>query len=91
MIAAGFVGEVERLLERVRPLPQAHAVAGVSAPGRLPCRRGGCGGAIRLIKRDTRRYAKRQMTWFAADPEIIWLAPDEINAAAERIGCFLGR
>ena len=48
-------------------------------------------GAVRLIKRDTRRYAKRQMTWFAADPEIIWLAPDGIDAAAERIGCFLGR
>jgi tRNA dimethylallyltransferase len=47
--------------------------------------------AIRLIKRDTRRYAKRQMTWFAADPEVVWLAPDEIDAAAERIGCFLGR
>jgi len=28
--------------------------------------------AIRLIKRDTRRYAKRQMTWFRKDDEIIW-------------------
>ncbi len=26
----------------------------------------------RLIKRDTRRYAKRQMTWFKADPDILW-------------------
>jgi tRNA dimethylallyltransferase len=24
------------------------------------------------IKRDTRRYAKRQWTWFKADPEIRW-------------------
>lgn len=29
--------------------------------------------AIRLIKRDTRRYAKRQMTWFAADPMVSWV------------------
>jgi tRNA dimethylallyltransferase len=29
--------------------------------------------AIRLIKRDTRHYAKRQLTWFAADKDIIWL------------------
>lgn len=29
--------------------------------------------AIRLIKRDTRHYAKRQLTWFNADNEIIWL------------------
>ncbi len=26
----------------------------------------------RLIKRDTRHYAKRQMTWFKADPDILW-------------------
>ncbi len=29
--------------------------------------------AERLIKRNTRRYAKRQLTWFNADPRIIWL------------------
>jgi len=29
--------------------------------------------AIRLIKRDTRHYAKRQMTWFNADKDILWL------------------
>ncbi|MBC7962475.1 MAG: tRNA (adenosine(37)-N6)-dimethylallyltransferase MiaA [Steroidobacteraceae bacterium] len=27
---------------------------------------------ICLIKRDTRHYAKRQLTWFKADPDIIW-------------------
>lgn len=29
--------------------------------------------AIELIKRDTRRYAKRQMTWFKRDKRILWL------------------
>ncbi|TSC55397.1 MAG: tRNA dimethylallyltransferase [Parcubacteria group bacterium Gr01-1014_18] len=29
--------------------------------------------AIALIQRDTRRYAKRQMTWFRGDPEIRWV------------------
>jgi tRNA dimethylallyltransferase len=29
--------------------------------------------ASRLIKRDTRRYAKRQITWFAADPAVRWV------------------
>jgi tRNA dimethylallyltransferase len=33
--------------------------------------------AIRLIKRNTRRYAKRQLTWFRADPTIFWAHPDE--------------
>jgi tRNA dimethylallyltransferase len=29
--------------------------------------------AIRLIKRDTRRYAKRQMTWFRKEPGVQWV------------------
>jgi hypothetical protein len=29
------------------------------------------------MKRDTRRYAKRQMTWFGRDPEIRWIRPGE--------------
>ena len=32
--------------------------------------------AAGLIKRDTRRYAKRQITWFKADPEISWFPVD---------------
>lgn len=28
--------------------------------------------AVTLIKRNTRRYAKRQLTWFNADPDILW-------------------
>ena len=29
--------------------------------------------AIRRFKRDTRRYAKRQMTWFNRDETICWI------------------
>jgi tRNA dimethylallyltransferase len=32
--------------------------------------------AIRLIKRNTRRYAKRQMTWFSKDPDMEWFHPE---------------
>ena len=35
--------------------------------------------AIELIKRNTRRYAKRQMTWWARDKEIKWFDADDIN------------
>lgn len=35
--------------------------------------------AIDLIKRDTRRYAKRQMTWWAKDKEIVWFHPDRVD------------
>jgi tRNA dimethylallyltransferase len=29
--------------------------------------------AVRLIKRNTRRYAKRQFTWFKKEEDIIWI------------------
>ncbi|PZV87431.1 tRNA dimethylallyltransferase [Algoriphagus aquaeductus] len=35
--------------------------------------------AIRLLKRNSRRYAKRQLTWFRRDPEIQWFHPDQEN------------
>lgn len=33
--------------------------------------------AIRLLKRNSRRYAKRQFTWFKKDESIQWFHPDE--------------
>lgn len=36
--------------------------------------------AVRLLKRNTRRYAKRQLTWFGKDEEIKWFHPDEYDA-----------
>jgi tRNA dimethylallyltransferase len=36
--------------------------------------------AIDLIKRNTRRYAKRQITWWAKDGEITWFDPDNTPA-----------
>ncbi|MFA7290035.1 MAG: tRNA (adenosine(37)-N6)-dimethylallyltransferase MiaA [Melioribacteraceae bacterium] len=44
--------------------------------------------AIELIKRNTRRFAKRQMTWFNADKEIKWLkvnSKDDLENAAYSI------
>jgi tRNA dimethylallyltransferase len=35
--------------------------------------------AIELIKRNSRRYAKRQLTWFRRDPEIKWFKPNEFE------------
>jgi tRNA dimethylallyltransferase len=35
------------------------------------------GMTIDLIKRNTRRYAKRQLTWWARDESIQWFHPDE--------------
>jgi tRNA dimethylallyltransferase len=44
--------------------------------------------AIRTLKRDHRRYAKRQLTWFKADPAVCWIAPTSVSEAVERVRCF---
>lgn len=35
--------------------------------------------AIELIKRNSRHYAKRQISWFARDKEIVWFNPENFN------------
>ena len=35
--------------------------------------------AIELVKRNSRRYAKRQMTWFRRDSEFRWFAPSDLS------------
>lgn len=41
--------------------------------------------AVDLIKRNTRRYAKRQLTWFRKDKEIQWFPPDDIEGIIQCI------
>jgi tRNA dimethylallyltransferase len=41
--------------------------------------------AIELIKRNSRRYAKRQMTWWARDKEIRWFEPEKVREIIEYI------
>ncbi len=35
--------------------------------------------AVRLIKRNSRHYARRQLTWFNRDPDINWYQPDQMD------------
>jgi tRNA dimethylallyltransferase len=35
--------------------------------------------AVRLLKRNSRRYAKRQLTWFKRDEDITWFRPDQLG------------
>ncbi len=43
------------------------------------------GQAVANIKTNTRRYAKRQLTWFKKDQEIRWFNPEEIQEIEEYI------
>lgn len=90
MVAAGLLQEVRALLaggygaglKSMQSIGYRHMIEhlhhGVDWPETL-----------RRLKRDTRRYAKRQLTWFRADPDIVWAAPDEIAAVLPAIATFL--
>lgn len=90
MIDAGFVDEVRSLLKRgystklksLQAIGYRHLVAYVQ--GYLPWDE-----TVRTLKRDTRRYAKRQLTWFRADPEIVWLQPAQMDKMCSIIKKFL--
>lgn len=45
--------------------------------------------SVRLFKRDSRRYAKRQLTWFNKDKQMNWLLPSQIDDAEQQIKEFL--
>jgi len=73
MIEKGFLQEVKRLIEmgyspELKPLQSL----GYKQMVQYLLKQIEWTEAIRQIKRDTRHYAKRQWTWFRADPEIEW-------------------
>jgi tRNA dimethylallyltransferase len=45
--------------------------------------------ATHKLQMDTRRYAKRQITWFRSDPEFIWIDPQNYEFALDTIRNFL--
>lgn len=45
--------------------------------------------AIDILKRDTRRYSKRQMTWFKRDKKIIWIKNTDLALVEKKIEDFL--
>jgi tRNA dimethylallyltransferase len=46
---------------------------------------------VQRMKRDTRHYAKRQMTWFRRNPEMHWFEPEQTQAIMAVARRFLGR
>ncbi|HUO05912.1 MAG TPA: tRNA (adenosine(37)-N6)-dimethylallyltransferase MiaA [Candidatus Binataceae bacterium] len=83
MVAAGLVDEVRRLLA-AGLRPDAPPLSAIGYKQIAAYVRGECGleEAIASGKRETRRLAKRQMTWFRAQPEIVWLNPERAGPQA---------
>ncbi len=91
MFNAGLVDEVRHLLARGIP-PSAkpfeaigyrHVLAELDSCNALE-------ETIRIIQRDTRRYAKRQMTWFRKQPDVTWFdGPGDSEQIKNNVRQFL--
>jgi len=77
MIEAGLFDEAEQLIER-RHFNALKTVGYKEVFGFLDGEYNRA-ETVRLLKRNTRRYAKRQLTWFQKDPEFTWFHPDNIE------------
>jgi len=90
MVADGLETEVRDLMARgygpglksMQSIGYSHMAALIAGTvDRAEC--------LRTLKRDTRRFAKRQMTWFRADPGIAWLDPGRVDEVLRRAAAFL--
>ncbi len=96
MVSAGLFEEVARLLdEGLRP--ESTAMQAIGYKESADCLLGRCtrAEAVEAIKRASRRYAKRQLTWLRRDPALHWIAwdgaPDIPAAAAEVAALWAGQ
>jgi tRNA dimethylallyltransferase len=90
MMEMGFLEEVRGLLERgyspdlksMKSLGYRHLTEVLKGQKDLP-------EATEEIKRDTRRYAKRQWTWLAKEENLNWFSPEEFDKVYNQIKGFL--
>ena len=46
--------------------------------------------ALEVMRRDTRHFARRQLTWLRRVPDAVWVDPGHAAAIADLVGAFLG-
>ena len=90
MIAAGLVEEVKKLLNMgyTADLKSMQSI-GYRHVAEYLQNKTSWDECVRTLKRDTRRFAKRQFTWFGADRQIQWYAPNRLNEIAGMVEEFL--
>jgi tRNA dimethylallyltransferase len=95
MFRSGLVAEVESLLRQFPRESHAFKAIGYRQVAAYLGGETGLEQAVEETSRETRRYAKRQLTWFRADRDICWLPAGTsedalIGEAAIRAATFLG-
>lgn len=84
MLAAGLIEEVKLLSEKGYH-KNLVSMQGLGYKEVLAYLEGECSleEAVELIKRDTRHFAKRQITWFKREKEVIWLDKDNYSTETD--------
>ncbi len=82
-LTSGLIDETRQLLGRGMP-PDAPAMQALGYREIAGWLRGDYGydEAVRRFELNTRRYAKRQLTWFRRDPRIVWIDVTDLTADA---------
>ena len=90
LIDAGLLQEVRMLLGRGYG-PELRPMQAIGYRHLLPVARGRdtLEMALQAMRRDTRRFARRQRTWLRRVPEVVSADPHEPDAIFERVEKFL--
>lgn len=90
MIEKGWLREVEALYLRygVTIFDKIKAI-GYRELFQVLCGELSLDSAIKIIQRETRHYAKRQLTWFKREKDLEWFKPSEILSITRRIEEYL--
>lgn len=86
MLEAGLIEEVKRLKEEGCTRNMV-SMQGLGYKEILDYLDGRCTleEAVYILKRDTRHFAKRQLTWFKRERDVIWVNKDEFSYSEEKI------
>jgi tRNA dimethylallyltransferase len=90
MVAAGLEAEVRRLLARgySTTLPAMQGI-GYREFARVAAGDLAADEAVRIMQRETLRYARRQWTWFAREPALQWIDVEAADGGAAGVAAMI--
>jgi len=91
MMEGGLVDEVKELLHKYNLTSDMTSMQGIGYKEIVPYIKGESSleDAEYILKRDTRHFAKRQLTWFKREKDVVWLDKDEHKTEKEQLDFIL--
>ena len=92
MMAEGLYDEV-MYLRQMGLTRDMVSMQGLGYKEMLDCMDGKCDidEAVRILKRDSRHYAKRQITWFKREKDAVWIERADFGGDSKRIAEFMAK